>query len=171
MLDFILSETKKEEMKAHEDEEKGQADYEDSMTALKKEQAETETILTDLQDKLATAQKDLLDTNEDLKLTTEDKEAAKAVLARIKPGCDFITTNFKQRESSRATEKAALDKAVRLIRATPAYKTAVNEATVESYGDCKAPCTKDKANVKCKSCMAEVTVPAYCAGHKGTKGC
>merc|ERR1719152_1050756 len=101
-----------------------------SMTKLKKEQADTEKSLAELQDDLAKAEKDLLDANEDLKLTKEDKAAAEAVLARIKPGCDFITKNFKQREANRATEKKALEKAVRLIKATPAYKTAVNAATV-----------------------------------------
>merc|ERR1719161_2864531 len=34
MLEFILDETKKEQMEAHKDEEKAQADYEDSMTDL-----------------------------------------------------------------------------------------------------------------------------------------
>ena len=51
------------------------------------------------------------------------------------------------------------------------YKTAVNAATVESYGDCKEPCVEDESHVKCKACMADVTIPAYCAGHEGTKGC
>jgi len=124
-----------------------------------------------LHESLATAEKDLLDAREDLKLTTEDKVAAETVLERIKPGCDFITSNFKLREANRATEKNALQKAVRLIKRTPAYKTAVNEATVASYGDCKQPCTKDEAAVECKACMADVTIPAYCAGHKGVKGC
>jgi len=171
MLTFILKETTKEEMQAHKDEEKGQADYEDSMTSLKKEQADTEENLASLQERLATAEKDKLDAEEDLKATTEDKEAAEAVMDRIEPGCDFITENFDLREKNRSTEKNALEKAVRLIKGTPAYTTAVNEATVESYGDCKEPCTKNENHVKCKACMSDVTVPAYCAGHKGTKGC
>lgn len=106
-----------------------------------------------------------------MKATTEDKEAIEAYLLKIKPGCDFITKNFDLREKNRKTEKEALEKAVKLIKATPAYKTAVNEATVESYGDCKEPCVADADDVKCKACMADVTIPAYCAGHKGTKGC
>jgi hypothetical protein len=55
--------------------------------------------------------------------------------------------------------------------ASPAYKKAVSEATVESYGNCKEPCVKDSEAVKCKACMADVTVPGYCAGHPETKGC
>jgi len=171
MLNFIKSETIKEENEAHSDEEKAQADYEDSMTTLKKEQKEAEENLAGLQDKLAQAEKDLLDAQEDLKATTADKEAIEAYLLKIKPGCDFITKNFDLREKNRATEKAALEKAVKLIKGTPAYKTAVNSATVESYGDCKEPCVKDEDHVECKACMADVTIPAYCAGHKGTPGC
>merc|ERR1719398_160951 len=141
------------------------------MTQLKKEQADAEKNLSDLQDNLATKQQELLEAQEDLKKTTADKEAIEAYLAKIKPGCDFITKNFDLREKSRKTEKTALEKAIKLIKATPAYKTAVNAATVESYGDCKEPCTKDENHVECKACMADVTIPAYCAGHKGTAGC
>jgi len=171
MLNFILDETNKEEMKAHADEEKSQADYEDSMADLTKKQREAEKTIVDLQEDLAEKEASLLKANEDLKDTTDDRDSIEDYLAKIKPGCDFITSNFDQREKNRATEKGALEKAVGLIKGTPAYKTAVNSATVESYGDCKEPCVKDESGVKCKACQADVTIPAYCAGHKGTKGC
>lgn len=171
MLEFILTETQKEETTAHADEEAAQADYEDSMTTLKKEQAELEKSLVTLKQTLAEKEEELLATQEDLKATVADKEAIEAYLLKIKPGCDFITSNFDLREKNRATEKEALLKAVKLIKGTPAYKAAVNEATVESYGDCKEPCVADVEDVKCKACMADVTIPAYCAGHEGTKGC
>lgn len=171
MLEFILSETKKEETTAHSDEESAQADYEDSMTSLKEEEAKLEKSIADLKQTLAEKEEELLRTQEDLKATVADKEAIEAYLLKIKPGCDFITTNFDLREKNRATEKEALEKAITLIKGTPAYKAAVNEATVESYGDCKEPCVADADDVKCKACMADVTIPAYCAGHKGTKGC
>jgi len=170
-LEFILDETVKEETAAHSDEKTSQHDYEDSMQTLTDEQAASEKSLSTLQETLATTEKDLLDAQESLKDTTADKESIEDYLTKIEPGCDFITTNFDLREKNRATEKTALEKAIRLIKATPAYKTAVNEATVESYGDCKEPCVKDVDHVKCKSCQADVTIPAYCAGHKGTKGC
>merc|ERR1719409_2706318 len=141
------------------------------MTKLKNSQTADEKSLASLQDDLAQAEKDLLSKQEDLKSTTEDKEAAEDYLVKIKPGCDFITENFSLREKNRGIEEAALRKAIGLIKGTPAYKTAVNEATVESYGDCKKPCVKDESDVECKACMADVTIPAYCAGHKGTKGC
>lgn len=171
MLEFILSETHKEENDAHKSEEDAQASYEDSMTQLKKEEAAAEKLLADLQETLAEKEEQLLAAKEDLKATTADKEAIEAYLLKIKPGCDFITTNFDLREKNRATEKDALEKAEGLIKGTPAYKAAVAEATVESYGDCKEPCVADADDVKCKACMADVTIPAYCAGHQDTKGC
>jgi len=170
MLNFILDETVKEENSAHADEEKAQADYEDSMTLAKKQEAGDEKRLSDLQLDLADKQEKLLKANEDLKATTEDRDSTEDYLAKIKPGCDFITSNFKLREKNRATEKAALTKAIRLLKATPAYKTAKASERVEYFGDCKT-CDKDENGVECKACMADVTIPAYCAGHKGTKGC
>merc|ERR1719333_1920326 len=141
------------------------------MASLKKEQAKKEKSLAELQDKLAKAEADLLEVEEDHKTTTEDKESIEAYLEKIKPGCDFITKNFDLREKSRGTEKDALETAKKTLKGSPAYKNAVADATVESYGKCKEPCVKDAAHVKCKACMADVTIPAYCAGHKGTAGC
>merc|ERR1719272_864117 len=141
------------------------------MGALKGQEADSEKSLADMQDTLAQKEQELLEAQEDLKETTKDKEAIEVYLLKIKPGCDFITSNFATREESRKTEKAALEKAIKLIKATPAYTIAMAAATVESYGDCKEPCVADKADVKCKACQADVTVPAFCAGHNGTKGC
>merc|ERR1719160_113707 len=136
------------------------------MTKLKDEEAKAEKSLVDLQDDLATKEKELLEAQEDLKETTKDKEAIEAYLLKIKPGCDFITKNFKTREANRKTEKEALEKAVKLIKATPAYKSAMAAAKVEGFGDCKELCTRDEKGAKCQACLADVTVPAYCAGHK-----
>merc|ERR1719399_2506284 len=125
MLKYILSETKKEEMQAHADEEKAQADYEDAMTDLKKEQAKSEQSLTKLQEDLATAQKDRIEKKEDLKDAENAKAKIEDYLLKIKPGCDFITKNYETREKNRKTETDALKKAVKLIKETPAYKAAV----------------------------------------------
>jgi chromosome segregation ATPase len=140
------------------------------MTKLKKEQKDSEESLTKLQDELAQAEEDLLTAQEDLKATTADKEAIEAYLLKVKPGCDFITENFDLREKNRKTEKTALEKAIKLIKGTPAYKSAMAASRVEGFGDCSS-CDKNENHVKCKACMADVTIPAYCAGHKGTKGC
>jgi len=170
-LEVILDNTKLEEKEAHSDEEQAQHEYEDSMTALKEEQKKGEKNLASLQEQLAEAEKDLTDAEEDLKKTTAAHDAVVAYLLKIKPGCDFITENFDLREQNRGIEEAALEKAIKLIKGTPAYKTAVEEATVESYGKCKEPCVEDADDVKCKACRADVTIPAYCAGHEGTNGC
>merc|ERR1719263_2045661 len=114
--------------------------YEESMTELKTEQANLEKLLAKTQEDLAETQKELLDTEEDLKKTIADKEAIEAYLAKIKPGCDFITENFDLREKNRGIETEALKKAIRLIKGTPAYTTYKAEEKVESYGDCKEKC-------------------------------
>jgi hypothetical protein len=171
MLGFILDETIAENKAAHAAEEKAQVDYEDSMIDLKANEQSDEKLLAKTQDNLAQSEKDLLEANEDLVATTKDRDAIVDYLLKIKPGCDFIDDNFKLREKNRGIESEALRKAIRLIKRTPAYKTFDSESTVESYGDCKKPCVKNEAHVKCKACMADVTIPAYCAGHKGTPGC
>jgi hypothetical protein len=104
MLTYILDEAKKEESEAHADEEKAQAEYEDSMASLKEKEASDEKELAKLHDTLAEKEKERLETKEDLKKTVADKVAIEAYLAKIKPGCDFITENFDEREDNRATE-------------------------------------------------------------------
>lgn len=171
MLEFILDETIKEETEAHSDEEKSQHGYEDSMQDLKDKEASDEKTLAKLQTTLAKKEEELVMKRKELKATTKEKLSIEAYLLKIKPGCDFITKNFETREKNRATETTALKKAQTLIKGTPVYKNFKAESRVESFGDCKDPCTKDADHVKCKACMAETSIPGYCAGHKGTKGC
>jgi len=171
MITFILTSTQKEETEAHTDEETAQHAYEDSMTTLKDEEAGSEESLAELQKTLAEKEEELIMKTEEHKKTTKDRDSVENYLEKIKKGCDFITTNFEERESNRATEAEALGRAYDLIEDTPAYKSAVAEANVESFGECKEPCVEDEEHVKCKACVAEVTIPAYCAGHKGTSGC
>lgn len=171
MLEFILEETIKEETEAHSDEEDSQHKYEDNMQDLKDEEANSEKQLATLQKELATKEEELVMKRKELKATVADKEAIEAYLLKIKSGCDFITKNFEERETNRATETAALEKAKKLIKETPVYKNFEAESHVESFGDCKDPCTADEDHVKCKACMAKTSIPGYCAGHEGTKGC
>jgi len=171
MLEFILDETVKEETEAHSDEENSQHDYEDSMQGLKDKEAADEQSLANLQTTLAKKEEELVMKRKELKATTKEKEAIEAYLLKIKPGCDFITKNFDQREKNRATETTALNKAIELIKDTPVYKNFKAEEKVESFGDCEEPCTADENHVKCKACMAKTTIPGYCAGHEGTAGC
>merc|ERR1719161_893614 len=171
MLEFILDETKKEETEADSDEETAQHDYEDSMTDLKSEEADLEETLATLHETLAAKEEELFQKKEEHKAITTEKEAIEAYLLKIKPGCDFITENFDERETNRATETEAMERAVDLIKDTPAYKTAEAEKHVEGFGDCKDKCVDNEEHVECKACMADTTIPGYCAGHKGTEGC
>jgi len=170
MLEFILKSTVSEEMDAHKAEEEAQHKYEDSMQSLKDSQAKDEKLLANLQETLAEKQEALLTANEDLKKTTDLKEDKEAYVEKIKPGCDFITENYDQRKDSRKIESDALKKAISLLKATPVYKEAVLAAKNEGFGDCDS-CKSDEDDVKCKAFMADVTIPAYCAGHENTKGC
>jgi len=171
MLEFILDETKKEETEAHSDEETAQHDYEDSMTDLKAEEADLEETLATLHETLAAKEEELFQKKEEHKATTEEKESIEAYLLKIKPGCDFITENFDERETNRATETTAMERAIELIEDTPAYKAAEAEKHVEGFGDCKDKCVDNEDHVECKACMADTSIPGYCAGHAGTPGC
>jgi hypothetical protein len=171
MLEFIHEETVKEETEAHSDEETSQHNYEDSMADLKTREADAEKTLVSLRETLAQKEEDLLMRKKELKKTEGEKEALENYLSKIKPGCDFITENFDERERNRATETTALNKADGLIKATPVYKKAMAEAKTESFGDCKEPCTEDEDHVECKACMAKTSIPGYCAGHENTPGC
>jgi len=171
MLEFILQSTRKEEHDAHSDEESAQHAYEDSMQGLKDEEASLEQNLANIQKLLADKEEEHLLKKEELKKVVGEKVSIENYLTKIKPGCDFITTNFEDREKNRVTEAEALEKARGLIKETPAYKKAMAAAKVDSFGECKEPCSDNENHVKCKACMADTSLPGYCAGHKGTEGC
>jgi len=172
MLEFILGESKKEETVAHDAELAGQHAYEDSMATLTTEQARLIKEIADLREALAEAEEELLVKKKDLEATLKEKAALEAYLEKIKPGCDFITSNYDQRKASQISEKEALGRAKTLIKSTPAYLTAVGQAHNETLGDCKDLCaTVTEAHVDCKACLASTSVPGYCAGHPGTLGC
>jgi len=171
MIEHILKETKAEEAAAHDDELKAQHDYEDSMTKLKEEQKKLEESLAQLKVDLAEAEEELLGKKAELKATVAEKEAIEAYLLKIKPGCDFITENIDTRKANRKDEEEALKGAVKLLKDSPAYQTWVAEDHNETLGDCLSICAPDEEDVKCKACLAKVSIPGYCAGHPGTKGC
>merc|ERR1719263_1740130 len=128
----ILTDTEAEEKAAHSGENTAQVDFEDSMQTLTDSEAE-------LKKKIAETEKDIADS----RLTKEEKEGLKKeaeeenaailkYLGDIKPGCDFITANFDQREANRKAESTSLTNAVKLIKGTPAYKTFEEEAAYAS---------------------------------------
>jgi hypothetical protein len=177
-LEFILAETVKEENAAHKEEEDAQAEYEDSMIAAKKLEANQEKSIAKLKETLAEKIEELALKNKELKELEATKKTTEDYLLKIKPGCDFIDANFKLRNTNRATEKGALENAIKLIKGTPVYKTYVAESKVEGFGDCAELCeiksgreVIESKSADCQACLADVTVPAYCAGHPGTPGC
>mmetsp|Transcript_14251 Transcript_14251/g.31799 ORF Transcript_14251/g.31799 Transcript_14251/m.31799 type:complete len:765 (+) Transcript_14251:83-2377(+) len=171
MLQFILSNTKDEEAAAHKGELDAQHDYEDSMASLKTDEKSLEEELGKLRLTLAEKEKLLLAKKEDLKATTEEKLAIEAYLEEIKPGCDFITNNIDLRKGNRDQEAAALNTATDLLKKTPAYLTAVEAQHNQTLGECLGICAGGEEKAPCQACLAKVTVPAYCAGHKNTPGC
>merc|ERR1719152_1143661 len=111
--------------------------------------------LASLRETLAATEKELGEKIEEKQKTEEQKAAIEKYLAEIKPGCDFITSNFDLRESHRATETEALKTAKTLLMETPAYQAAVAEQHQEDLGHCKSKC-QDEAHVVCKACLAGV---------------
>eukprot|EP00401_Gymnodinium_catenatum_P036913 CAMPEP_0117590732 /NCGR_PEP_ID=MMETSP0784-20121206/71139_1 /TAXON_ID=39447 /ORGANISM="" /LENGTH=770 /DNA_ID=CAMNT_0005392373 /DNA_START=60 /DNA_END=2372 /DNA_ORIENTATION=- len=171
MLKFILSGTEQEEAIAHKDESDAQLAFEASMTRLKDEEKLKQTALVNLQESLAETEQTLLAKKGDLKATEAAKASIEDYLTKIKPGCDFITAQISLRVGNREKETQALKTAADLLKGTPAYQTAIAAAHNETLGGCLGTCAGDEGSAVCKACLAHVTVPAYCVGHPGTKGC
>jgi chromosome segregation ATPase len=126
MLEFIIEETKKEEDALHKGEEDDVKAFEESMATLKEEEETLQTTLVDTKKTLVETELELEGKREDLSVTTHEKEAIEAYLLKIKPGCDFIKDNYEDRENARGEEMNALDKAVELLKETPAFKAAAD---------------------------------------------
>lgn len=172
MLDFILENTQAEKRTAHEDELSAQHSYEDAMQNFKSAMNDLQTSLGTIQATLARKRRELRTKEKEHSATSKEKAALESYLEKIKPGCDFITTNIDQRKANRVSETTALKNAKRLLKESPAFTEAVASAHQESLGECRAICNDvGEANVKCKACLAEVSVPGYCAGHPDTDGC
>merc|ERR1719456_896506 len=170
MLGFILEETHAEEKQAHTDEEASQHAFEDTMTDLKDEEGTSLETIASLEEQLAATEKTLEETTIDLEKTSKEKKALERYLAKINPGCDFITENIDTRKDNRAAETSALNNAKDKLKSTPAYKSAAAAVEKEMLGKCAEPCS-DKESVECKACLAGTSVTGYCAGHKGEAGC
>lgn len=171
MLEFVLANTQKENAEAHAGENTAQHDYEDSMTSLTTHQADFQTSLTALNSELADKKLELLEKRDDKKTTKAEAAAISKYLEDIKPGCDFIVANIEDRKTSREEETFELLKARDVLKGSPAYVNAEALSHNEALGDCLSICTGDEEHVKCKACLADVTVVAYCAGHGETSGC
>jgi len=170
-LEFIISETKAELAQAHQDEESSQHSFEDEITDLKsQEQTSVETIAS-LDDSIAETEKQLLQAREDLKKTKAEKKAIERYLLKIKPGCDFITSNIDTRKSNRAAETSSLQEAINKLEATPAFKEAAASNEKDMLGKCAEKCQPDQETLACKACLAGTSEAGYCAGHSDQAGC
>mmetsp|Transcript_157232 Transcript_157232/g.272748 ORF Transcript_157232/g.272748 Transcript_157232/m.272748 type:complete len:773 (-) Transcript_157232:82-2400(-) len=170
-LSFILSETETEEQTEISDEKEEKRLYDETMSTLKGEESTLETSLAKLEGDLAKAEKDLMHTEQEKKAEEDEKAAAEAYLADIKPGCDFITENIVLRTTNRAEETKQLNAAIDLIKGTPVYMKFEAETHLESLKGCVLECQGAEGTATCKACLADVTVPAYCAGHPTVSGC
>jgi len=174
MLAFIKKETKAEEDAAHEEEEKAQHDYENQMEELTASLAELQTDLANLQGELAENELALENERIELEKTEKAKLAIERYLEKIKPGCDFIDENLELRNTARADERAALENAKELLKGTPAYKKAVAKEEKLALGKCADTCENSpdgRNGAECEACVAETTVPTYCAANPDTPGC
>merc|ERR1719399_1258071 len=172
LIEQIRDDTAKEEEEAHTAEEESVKVYEETMKDLTEEQATLEDTIESLEASIAQAEKDLALANQDLKKTTSALEKVVAYLAQIKPGCDFIDENLEHRKKARSAEKGALENAIELLKGTPAFKAAEHAASQDALGECKEICNTDGRDfATCEACLADTSVPGYCAGHAGTPGC
>jgi len=171
MLEFISSETAKEQTEAHAEEQQSQHTFEDDMTTAKATEKASLTSLNTLTTTLTEKKKDLLRAKEDLKKTQGELTAVQNFLAEIAAGCDFIVQNFVKREEHRATEATNLLVAKNKIKTSPAYTTQEEQAKNVGYGKCYDKCVGDDGSLACKACQAGVSEPGYCAGHPEQSGC
>merc|ERR550514_1586240 len=140
------------------------------MTDLKEKEGTGMETIADLTEQLTEKEKSLEETQIDLEKTTKEKVALERYLAKIKPGCDFITENIDARKDNRAAETTALNNAKDKLKSTPAYKSAAAAVEKDMLGKCADSCA-DKSSVECKACLAGTSVTGYCAAHKGEAGC
>eukprot|EP00418_Pyrodinium_bahamense_P099713 CAMPEP_0179047274 /NCGR_PEP_ID=MMETSP0796-20121207/19115_1 /TAXON_ID=73915 /ORGANISM="Pyrodinium bahamense, Strain pbaha01" /LENGTH=810 /DNA_ID=CAMNT_0020743719 /DNA_START=65 /DNA_END=2494 /DNA_ORIENTATION=- len=173
MLNFILSETEKEENALHSAEQTAQTSYEDSMDRLKTQETDMGKTLVDTRKALADAEKDLVLKRGELDKTEREKIAIGRYLDQMAPGCNFIIDHQFDRDAHRATETKALDKAATLLKATPAFAAATSAEKREAQGACASTCAADENHVDCKACLAGVSVPGYLQAtraHRGAEG-
>jgi len=171
LLADISKATVKEQYGEHTTEKEAQHDYEDSMETLTKAEAAYQVSIVKLNKNLAGKEKDLEAGFESETAKEKEKIAIERYIAKMKPGCDFVLDNFDSRKASRKAEKKALEGAKTKLKGSPAFKSAMQQAKEDGFGKCKDTCLTDEAGAKCKACQGGISVPGYCAGHKGAKGC
>jgi len=171
LLADLVKDTTKESYAAHEAEQKAQHDYEDSMESLTEAEAGLQESIVKLNKDLAGKEKDLESKYQEQTGAEKEKIAIERYIEKVKPGCTFILDNYDARKKSRSAEKKALEGAKSKLKGSPSYKTAMQKAKEDGFGDCKELCLKNEKGAKCQACLSGVSVPGYCAGHKNAPGC
>lgn len=189
LLSTIKGDTAQEETDAHTAEETSISEYNTEMESLKAAEKGLREDIASFEELIATTKETLLQTEEDLAATIKDKEAIISYLAKIEPGCTFIQENWETRKTNRKAEKSALEQAIQLLEASPAFTNANTNAYHESLGECKKVCSADSdfnapcqrgpsspegdvmCSAQCEACLSGVSVPAYCTSHPGAAGC
>jgi len=171
LLGDIVKATVKEQYAEHDTEKAAQHDYEDSMESLTKGEAKYEESIVKLKKALAGKEKDLDAAFESETKKEKEQIAIERYIAKLKPGCDFILNKYDERKTARKAEKKALGTAQSKLKGSPSYKSAIAKAKEDGFGKCKDLCVADEAGAECKACQGGISVPGYCAGHSGAKGC
>merc|ERR1719316_2009676 len=171
MMAFILVETEKEEDEAHTTELEAQHAFEDEITDLKSQEAATLEDIAELEELLAKAEKELLETKADHAAVAAQEKAIEKYLLKIKGGCDWITSEIEARNAARQTEKDSLQTAKDDLMGTPVYKEAVAKAEKEALGACADQCIPDKETPECRACQEGVSVVGFCSTHQDHPGC
>lgn len=172
MLEFIISQSKRDMKIAHENEAQAQADFEDAMNGFKQSEDDDMRMLAELQQELSESQEELSSLQEEKKKTEDELADIYAYKEQIKPGCDFIVLNIADRDTKREQEHDGLVKAAKLMKASPAYVNYKKAAHQETLGDCRDLCQgEDEQKLLCKACLDGVSVSAFCSEHEDTQGC
>jgi len=122
MLEFIAKETTKEELVLHEDENKEQVDFEDSMASKKKLEDQTTALRAKSQTALAETQLAMNEAKASKKTTEAEKKSIQDLMAQNKVGCDFVSA--PARAEARAADSKGLTDAQGSIKGTDAYQAA-----------------------------------------------
>lgn len=91
---------------------------------LPRSQDELEKTIADTQKSIADSKVQVTEKKEMKAESEKEKTSIEEYLKDIKPQCDFITKNLDQRKANRAGETESLQKAIELIKGTPAYQSA-----------------------------------------------
>jgi len=173
MLEFILEETRKEEVEGHSDEKRAQHEFEDCMATLKSQEATLQKSLVELKKTLSEKLLDLSEKKEALAATETDKVAVENYMAKIKRGCDFFQVNYEDRKARRKEETSAVENLIKTLKDTAYYKVEAARESQNGYKEagCGTECAEDPDHAKCQACVEKVSVRGYCVTHPQATGC